>query len=268
MPSPGPTTTALHLAVGLQEGAGPPSAGRCRRTASVGQGATGVARAGPGGPCPAPAAMAPRVHSTAAPSMPAEPAATPTALRPLVDVAGPARQPARRRRRPRPGRPGASGNADPDVGHLHARRQSRAPSPWSRPGFRAAKVTVRSARTASPGGRAASRRRPPRGCRWPAPRRRRARRGVVGAPEPGAVGGVDDEVAGGSPRAGRGASAASTTLHPCAPPRPAPSRHPPVGAVVALAGHHDHPAGRRHRRACAGRRGPPPCRPGPPGSRA
>ena len=69
----------LALGGGLQERAGPPSAGSCMRTASVGQAALGF----PGEPSrimPAPAAMAPRVHRMAAPSMPGEPAATPTAV--------------------------------------------------------------------------------------------------------------------------------------------------------------------------------------------
>ena len=77
--SPGPITTALHLAVASRKAPAQPSAGRYMRTASVGQGALGL----PGEPSrimPAPAAMAPRVHRMAAPSMPGEPAATPTAV--------------------------------------------------------------------------------------------------------------------------------------------------------------------------------------------
>ena len=77
--SPGPITTALHLAVASKNAPAQPSAGSCMRTASVGQAARGF----PGDPSrimPAPAAMAPRVHRMAAPSMPGEPAATPTAV--------------------------------------------------------------------------------------------------------------------------------------------------------------------------------------------
>src|SRR6202042_3595984 len=77
--SPGPITTALHLAVASKNAPAHPPEGSCMRTASVGQAALGL----PGEPSrimPAPAAMAPRVHKMAAPSMPGEPAATPTAV--------------------------------------------------------------------------------------------------------------------------------------------------------------------------------------------
>ena len=77
--SPGPITTALHLAVAFTNSSAQSRAGRCMRTASVGHAAAGS----PGEPSlimPAPAAIAPRVHKMAAPSMPAEPAATPTAV--------------------------------------------------------------------------------------------------------------------------------------------------------------------------------------------
>ena len=148
VPSPGPSTIALHLAVASRKEPAHPSAGRCMRTASVGQGADGS----PGEPrriMPAPAAMAPRVHRMADPSMPAEPAATPTAFVHLLT--------------PR-GRGGS--NAATSVSSIRSDRGvgtptpmsatsttplSRGPSPWSSPGFRAAKVTVRSARTAVPG---------------------------------------------------------------------------------------------------------------------
>ncbi len=76
---PGPITTALHLAVASTNASAQSCAGRCMRTASVGHAAVGS----PGEPSlimPAPAAIAPRVHKMAAPSIPAEPAATPTAV--------------------------------------------------------------------------------------------------------------------------------------------------------------------------------------------
>ena len=79
VPRPGPMTTALHLAVAATKASAHPSAGRCIRTASVGQAAAGS----PGEPSrimPAPAAIAPRLHRMAAPSIPADPAATPTAF--------------------------------------------------------------------------------------------------------------------------------------------------------------------------------------------
>ena len=51
VPSPGPTTTALHLAVASRNAPAHPSAGRCMRTASVGQAAGGIARASRAGSC-------------------------------------------------------------------------------------------------------------------------------------------------------------------------------------------------------------------------
>ena len=148
VPSPGPMTTALHLAVASRKAPAHPCAGRCTRTASVGQGAVGS----PGEPSrimPAPAAMAPRVHRMADPSMPAEPAATPTALVHLLTGRG---------------RGGTS--AATSASSMRSARGvgkpipmsatsvvplSCGPSPCSRPGFKAANVTVRSARTAVPG---------------------------------------------------------------------------------------------------------------------
>ena len=148
VPSPGPTTTALHLAVASRKAAAHPSAGRCMRTASVGQGAAGS----PGEPSrtmPAPAAMAPRVHRIAAPSMPDEPAATPTAFVHLLTWRGRggthAVTSASSTRRMR-----GVGKPIP-MSATSTVPLRRGPSPWSRPGFRAAKVTVRSARTACPG---------------------------------------------------------------------------------------------------------------------
>ena len=140
-------TTALHLAVASRKAPAHSAAGRRMRTASVGQAAAGS----PGAPSrsmPAPAAMAPRLHRMAAPSMPAEPAATPTAVVHLLTWRG------------RGGRRATSasstssargvGNPIPmsatSTAPLHT-----APRPCSRPGFNAANVTVRSACTASPG---------------------------------------------------------------------------------------------------------------------
>ena len=148
VPSPGPTTTARHLDVPSKKAPAQPSAGRCRRTASVGQAAAGS----PGGArriMPAPAAMAPRVQSTAAPSMPAEPAATPTAVVHLFTC--------RARGGSRVATSPSSTSAAPGTGReipmsaTSTAPASRGPSPWSSPVLRAAKVTVTSARTASPG---------------------------------------------------------------------------------------------------------------------
>ncbi len=61
--------------------------------------------------------------------------------------------------------------------------------------------------------------------------------GVVGAAEPGAVGGVDHQVAA-ADVAGR---VGGHHAHPHAPPGQDLGRHPPVVAVVALAGDHHHP---------------------------
>ena len=90
---------------------------------------------------PAPAAMAPRVHRMAAPSMPGEPAATPTAVVHLLTWRG------------RAGTSATSasstssacgvGNPIPMSATSTAPLQA-APSPCSSPGLSAAKVTVRS----------------------------------------------------------------------------------------------------------------------------
>ena len=140
VPRPGPSTTALHLAVASRKASDHPEAGRCMRTASVGQGAMGS----PGEPrriIPAPAAMAPRVQRMAEPSMPGEPAPTPTAWTHLFPS---------RDRRGRSAAMSASsmtmagggvGNPMP-MSATSTRPQSVAPPPWSRPGLYAAKVTV------------------------------------------------------------------------------------------------------------------------------
>ena len=147
VPRPGPITTALHFAVASRKAPAHPSAGRCMRTASVGQAALGS----PGDPSrsmPAPAAMAPRLQRIAAPSMPAEPAATPTAVVHLLTCRGrggtlatSASSTSRHR---------GVGNAIP-MSATSTVPLSGAPAPCSKPGFNAAKVTVRSAHTASPG---------------------------------------------------------------------------------------------------------------------
>ncbi len=97
---------------------------------------------------PAPAAIAPRVQSMAAPSMPAEPAATPTAcvhLFPPRSRGGTSATSASSTR-------SACGVGKPmPMSATSTTPLSRAPSACSRPGLRAANVTVRSARTASPG---------------------------------------------------------------------------------------------------------------------
>ena len=139
-----------------------------------------------------------------------------------------------------------------------------APSPCSSPGFSAANVTVRSACTASPGAVPAvgvDARGDVDG--QDAGARRHAGR-VVGAAEPGAVGAVDDEVA----RWQRDPAADVGRLHhadPGAPPGQEGGGDPAVGAVAALAHHHDDaPAvgaaeqaqrGVRRRRAGAGHQG-------------
>ena len=131
---------------------------------------------------------------------------------------------------------------------------NRAPSPCSSPGLSAAKVTVRSARTASPGvapesastpeGRSTARTGVPPG----------ARRRVIGAAEPGAVGGVDDQVARreGDARGGRG-PAASSTVHPGAPSGQDRPRRPGRRRRCCPCPPRRRRAGRRRRRAGRGR---------------
>ncbi len=145
--SPGPITTALHLAVASRNASAHSSAGRCIRTASVGHAAAGS----PGEPSrimPAPAAMAPRVHKMAAPSMPAEPAATPTAVVHLLTWRG--RAGTRARSASSTSNAWGVGNPIPMSATSTAPRHT-APRPCRSPGFNAANVTVRSACTASPG---------------------------------------------------------------------------------------------------------------------
>ena len=217
VPRPGPSTTALHLVVASKKASAHPVAGRCMRTASMGQAAVGS----PGEPrriIPAPAAMAPRVHRMAEPSIPGEPAPTPTAWTHLF--------PSRARR----GRSaamsassitmacGALGNPMP-MSATSTRPQSAGPPPWSRPGLAAANVTVRSARTA-PGpdspGVGVDPRRDVDG-QHAGPHRHVGR--LVGSPEPRPVGPVDNQVTVGQ---ARGGSDASTTLTRA--PRPANTR--------------------------------------------
>ena len=115
------------------------------------------------------------------------------------------------------------------------------PSPWSSPGLSAANVTVRSARTASPGASPVSAS-TPEGMSMARTRRARAApRARRSGPEAGAVGAVDHQVARRQrhPSPGR---FGLEHLHPGPAPRQDVSRDPSVGAVAALARDHDDPA--------------------------
>ena len=117
------------------------------RTTSVGHAAVGS----PGDPrrtIPEPAAMAPRVHRTAAPSMPADPAATPTAF---VHLFTPRSRPPTNAATSASSMSEACGAANPiPMSATSTVPLCAGPAPWSSPGLSAAKVTVRSALTASP----------------------------------------------------------------------------------------------------------------------
>ena len=137
-------------------------------------------------------------------------------------------------------------DVDADVGHLHLAGEP-GPSPWRSPGFSAAKVTVRSAVIGRPGGFA----RVPVDARGDVDGEHqgtgRHGGGVVAAPEPRAVGGVDDEVARRQARRGargvdhgdpRPPAAEHRRPPPGRRPRCCPCRRPPP------------PGGRSRRRAC------------------
>ena len=179
----------------------------------------------------------PRAARWAAPVIPGEPATTQTAAFHLWRVARPRREP-----------PGDVGRLDQvGAGPTRCRGRCRPPRPRLRagpsarssPGLSAAKVTVR---------RAAGARPPTSPVRPSTPEGmstastgvpRVGRRGVVRAPEPGAVGGVDDQIGGrAAPRRRR----RRRTTDPDAPAAEPTGRVPAVVAVVALAGHHHDPA--------------------------
>ena len=193
---------------GRQEGAGPAIASVSdARTASTGQGPAGS----PGVPrriMPAPAAMAPRVHRTAEPSMPTEPAAMPSGGGPLV-------------RRPRPGR--EQGRSVAVLDQRGGRRAGAIPiSATVTSPLRRGPVALEESRlVGGEGHRVGGPHRAAGGRTGVGVEARgqvdgqdgrpaRHRRGVVAAVEPGAVGAVDHQVA--RRRAGRAASAASSTV--------------------------------------------------------
>ena len=185
----------------------------------------------------------------AAPVMPGLPATTRTAAAPLVGVGGRGPPPA-----------GDVGGLD-EVGG-RARRVSRPMSTTSTSPASVAPGAEQQARleggerdravgrqhAAARPRRSARRRRT--GCRRPAPARRPTSRRPPVAAEAGAVGGVDHEVG------RRQHAAGSRRRRPRAPARPRrasePAGGPAVVAVVALAGDHDDPCGRRCRRASGG----------------
>ena len=187
---------------------------------------------------PAPACAAPAAASAAAPSMPGEPATTATAVAHLCV--------SRARRGTQGGHVGVLHQGDapvPSTGTPMSATTtspaSRRPSPWSRPGFSAAKVTVRSAAIGCPEAAPVSPSTPEgmSTASTSAPAGTAGR--VVAAPEAGAVGGVDHQVAAGQPV---GRAGGVDHRHPGAAPAQDLGGHPAVGAVVALAGHHHHPA--------------------------
>ena len=117
VPSPGPTTMARHFPVAARKASAQRGPSRCTRTASVGQAAAGF----PGFPrriMPAPAAMAPRVHRMAEPSMPTEPDAMPSAVLHLCDWRGAGGTPAATSASSISAAPDVA-RADADVRHLH-----------------------------------------------------------------------------------------------------------------------------------------------------
>ena len=236
VPRPGPITIALHFAVASKNAPDQPSAGRCIRTASVGQAADGS----PGDPSrimPEPAAMAPREHRMAEPSMPAEPAATPTAFVHLFDPAG---------------RAGTS--APTSASSTSATRGVGNRIPMS------ATSTVPLAPARRPGAARAS---APRTSRCVPPTRRTGRSTGVGVHARGDVDGEDGRAwrhhgrveacpgsrcrrrrrsPGRTPASRPGGRFGVDHLHPGPAPGQHPGGHPSVRAVVALARHHHDPA--------------------------
>ena len=241
VPRPGPMTMARHFDVASRNGVGPPWVGRRHPHRLDRPGARRDPPACPAGSCPRRRPWRPRVHSTADPSMPTEPAATPSAVLHLCDCRGRAGSRAAMSASSISAAAGVPGPIA-DVGHRPPSPLRRGPVPWSSPGFEAAKVTVWVARTA------------PRRCRTGVGVDARGhvdgqdrapaghRRGVVGAVEPGAVGAVDHQVArrragrGGvgrvehghpAPRAGTGTRRPRGRRPRCCPCRPPPSTRRP-----------------------------------------
>ena len=266
---PGPDHQRLGP-LGVVQHVGVPALGRaCGRPTTSSEPRVGRPHRGcPGAPCPAPARMRGPGGQVGGARH-----ARATRRRPtradfhLWRLRAAARAATRRRRPPRPGRWRPRTTSRPMSATVDPSRPARRPARSSRPGFRAAKVTVRSARTAPVAGLPGE----PVDARRDVDRQHGRRAGVgrlVLAPEPGAVGGVDHQVAGGQPvgRLGR-----VDHGHPDAPPaqpagrrtarrrRCCPCRPPPP------------PAGRTCRPACRARPGPrprPPARPAPRPARA
>ena len=146
---------------------------------------------------------------------------------------------------------------------------SRTPSPWTRPGLRAAKVTVargRQHRAAGRPGVAGHPRGDVHGQHRHARRPRAVRRRCRGSPVPKAAS-ITRSTGGPSPPMASTSPGPTTVTRA---PRRASSRggHPAVGAVVALAGDRPPPGARRRRPAGRGRPRPPPSRPAPRAPRA
>ena len=157
----------------------------------------GHARASRGAPCRRRRAGAAAAARWPAPVMPGEPATTSTLRRPLVGGRVARRAASRRRRRP----------PRPPPRARRRRGRCRRPRPRRpatsrlehRPGFSAANVTVRTADRAPAALLAGRARRRRSGCRRRAPGAPPGSGASVLAAEPGAVGGIDDEVGGGQP---------------------------------------------------------------------
>ena len=229
VPSPGPITTALHFCSRIEERSSPlaAQAGACAPPRSA-----RPPRGRPGGPrrtMPAPAPWRP--GCTGRPRPPSRPS----------------RRPRRRRgatccpRVPRGGSRAASASSTRSAAgtgksmpmSATCTRPLRAgPSPWRSPGFRAAKVTVASARTGRPDAAPESASMPDGRSTASTVASAGGRGRVVGAAEPGAVGGVDHEVA--RAAAPLGASLASSTATRAPRRASAGGGHPSVGAVVPL----------------------------------
>ncbi len=156
-PRPGPTTTARQRSMASIAPVAHHSAGRARRTASRGQ-AAGCSRPSVPGTArrtmPAPACDAPDALRAAAPSIPGEPATTPTAADHLCDWAARAGRSAERSSSST--RPTVGSRTPTPMSSTRTSPASTAPSPWTRPRLRAAKVAVRVAGRGRPPARPVS----------------------------------------------------------------------------------------------------------------